>query len=164
MQIAGNRGTTRNGLFALPVDQLAFVDQAQLDVRGGKAGLGYIYATSNVDPSNWFFRCHFHEDPVMPGSLGLETISQAIQAYALQANLGTDLGQPHFENAGGQTMIWKYRGQVLGDIGQVDVEVHITGVTRDADGVTVTADASLWKRDLRIYEFKNVAVRVGDAQ
>jgi hypothetical protein len=100
----------------------------------------------------------------MPGSLGLETISQAIQAYALQANLGAELEQPHFENAESQTMVWKYRGQVLGDIGKVDVEVHITGVTRDADGVTVTADASLWKRDLRIYEFKNVAVRVSDAR
>jgi PfaB family protein len=164
VQIVGNRGTARNGLFALPVDQLAFVDQAQLDVRGGKAGLGYIYATSNVDPSNWFFKCHFHEDPVMPGSLGLETISQAIQAYALQADLGAELDQPHFENAEGQTMVWKYRGQVLGDIGKVDVEVHITGVRRDADGVTITADASLWKRDLRIYEFKNVAVRVSDAR
>lgn len=61
-------------------------------------------------------------------------------------------------------MVWKYRGQVLGDSQCVNVEVHITGVQRAGGQVQVFANASLWKGSLRIYEFKNVAVSLSEAQ
>lgn len=144
----------------LPQDRLAFVDQAQIAVNGGKNGMGYVWATSRVHPSDWFFACHFHQDPVMPGSLGLETITQAIQMYALQANLGADFKQPRFAHAEDHKMIWKYRGQVLSDSTEVNVEVNITGVERKGDRLVVTADASLWRGSLRIYEFKHVAIAI----
>ncbi len=165
-QVAGSRGAAsqRRSALALPKDQLAFLDDALIDLHGGSAGLGYIYATTNVDPSHWFFACHFHDDPVMPGSLGLEAIVQAVQAYAIHADLGRDFQSPRFGNVEGQEMVWKYRGQVLGDSQCVNVEVHITGVQRAGGQVQVFANASLWKGSLRIYEFKNVAVSLSEAQ
>ncbi|MDX2163345.1 MAG: PfaB family protein [bacterium] len=147
---------------ALPVGQLAFLDEALIDVRGGKHGLGYIYGVNHVQPSKWYFKCHFHDDPVMPGSLGLETVTQAIQAFALQANLQQGMVAPRFGLVEDHQMVWKYRGQVLGESDAVHVEVHIVAVERQADDVVIRADASLWKDALRIYEFKNVGVRVTD--
>ncbi len=165
VRLSGNRQAQSSDdvfgetFMALPTAQLAFLDEALVDVQGGKAGLGYIYSTTKVDPSDWFLSCHFHEDPVMPGSLGLEAIMQSIQLYALRAGVGASFAVPHFENSPGE-MIWKYRGQVLGDSGAVQVEVHITKVEPIGDRVQITADASLWKGALRIYEFKNATVSV----
>lgn len=159
--IAGNRGTAAGSTaFALPTGQLAFLNGAEVAKDGGRHGLGYVYGTANVHPSDWYFKCHFHDDPVMPGSLGLETITQAIQAWAIEAGIGAALAAPRFRNADGATMVWKYRGQVLGDSSSVNVEVHISKIERTQGGIDILADASLWKGTLRIYEFKNVAVRI----
>ncbi len=161
----GNRqssGYDGQNYMTLPVDQLAFLDAIKIDVQGGKSGLGYVYATSHVDPSDWFFKCHFHQDPVMPGSLGLEAIVQAVQAFAIRAELGREFTTPRFGHVADQTMVWKYRGQVLNDSREVNVEVHITKIERVGQQIHILADASLWKGELRIYEFKNVAVSITD--
>lgn len=146
-----------------PQGKLAFMDEAQINLNGGKNGLGYIYGRSRVTTSDWFFSCHFHQDPVMPGSLGLEAITQAVQMYAIEADLGNGFKAPRFANAEGQEMIWKYRGQVLQDSDHINVEVSITGVKREADRVLITANASLWKGVLRLYEFKNVSLCIVEA-
>ena len=164
--IPGNRaGDARaDGYLALPQGQLAFLDEVRINTGGGRHEQGYIYATSRVHPSNWYFACHFHDDPVMPGSLGLETITQAIQAYALEAGLADGLHAPRFSHVPDHTMVWKYRGQVLGDSDSVDVEVHIRAVERVGGDVHIHADASLWKGALRIYEFKDVGVRITEGE
>lgn len=163
LTVPGNRQRPPKGEAFLelpPQGKLAFVDDAQISLDGGKHGLGYVYARSRVSVDDWFFACHFHQDPVMPGSLGLEAITQAIQMYAIEVGLGAGFVQPHFANAEGQTMVWKYRGQVLRDSEQITVEVNIVAVERTPDRVTVKADASLWKGTLRLYEFKNVTLCV----
>ncbi|MBZ0282366.1 MAG: PfaB family protein [Anaerolineae bacterium] len=145
---------------SLPKRQLAFLDDVMLDIHGGKHGQGYIYATKTVHPSDWYFACHFHQDPVMPGSLGLETVTQAIQTYVLQAGLDKNLQSPRFGHVEDHEAVWKYRGQVLGNTSSVDVEVHIKQVQYVNHEINITADASLWKDTLRIYEFKDVGVRL----
>jgi PfaB family protein len=143
----------------LPFGQLAFVDEVRLDMNGGKHGHGYAYAVGTITPESWFLACHFHQDPVMPGSLGLETIFQAMEAFAIRADLGARWRRPRFALVPGE-VVWKYRGQVLGESGRVEVEVHITRVEHDGDETRVFADANLWRGGARIYEFRNVALRV----
>ena len=41
-----------------------------LDVEGR---LGRVRAEKTVDPSEWFFKAHFFQDPVQPGTLGLDS-------------------------------------------------------------------------------------------
>ena len=35
-----------------------------------------------VDPGAWFFQAHFYQDPVWPGSLGLESFLQLLKFVA----------------------------------------------------------------------------------
>ena len=35
----------------------------------------------NINPDLWFFDCHFKEDPVMPGCLGLDAMWQLLGFY-----------------------------------------------------------------------------------
>ena len=50
---------------------------------GGPHGLGFIQGSKPVDPADWFFKAHFHQDPVWPGSLGLESFLQLLKVVAM---------------------------------------------------------------------------------
>ena len=46
--------------------------------QGGAHGKGFIEAEFDINPQLWFFDCHFINDPVMPGSLGLDALWQLV--------------------------------------------------------------------------------------
>ena len=63
----------------LPSPPMLLFDRiTQITSDGGAHGLGYIEAELDIDPSLWFFDCHFLGDPVMPGSLGLDAMWQLV--------------------------------------------------------------------------------------
>ena len=62
------------------------------DPKGGEQGLGWARAEKTVDPSEWFFKAHFFQDPVQPGSLGIEAMLQLLQWSMLELDL--DRGKP----------------------------------------------------------------------
>jgi 3-hydroxyacyl-[acyl-carrier protein] dehydratase/trans-2-decenoyl-[acyl-carrier protein] isomerase len=45
---------------------------------GGEFGRGKIIAELDIRPDLWFFDCHFPDDPVMPGCLGLDALWQLV--------------------------------------------------------------------------------------
>src|SRR5207248_6283694 len=60
-----------------PDQQLGMIERVEVLLpRGGPHGLGFIAGSKRVDPAEWFFRAHFFQDPVCPGSLGLESLLQ----------------------------------------------------------------------------------------
>jgi 3-hydroxyacyl-[acyl-carrier protein] dehydratase/trans-2-decenoyl-[acyl-carrier protein] isomerase len=44
----------------------------------GKYGKGELQAEFDIKPDLWFFDCHFEDDPVMPGCLGLDALWQLV--------------------------------------------------------------------------------------
>jgi PfaB family protein len=139
-------------------NQLRFLDTATIVRDGGKYGKGYIFASKIVLPHDWYFTCHFYQDPVMPGSLGVEAIIQAIQLFALQQGLGEGLKNAIFQQPAPHRTVWKYRGQILQKDPEMHLEAHIKEVKRENGRVLLLADASLWKGSLRIYEVTDLAV------
>ncbi len=134
--------------------------------NGGAAGLGQLRAVKDVDINEWFFKAHFFQDPVQPGSLGLEAMLQAMQCWAILQNLGSGIAAPRFETiALQQKHSWKYRGQVLPQHKLVHTTLEITEQGVDARGVYLTACASLWADGQRIYEATGLGARIvsGDA-
>lgn len=148
--------------YRLAGGQLNFIDKAEIVKAGGKAGLGYLYAERTIDPSDWFFQFHFHQDPVMPGSLGVEAIIELMQTYAIDQDLGAGFKSPKF----GQILSdikWKYRGQINPLNKQMSLDVHITSVTDDNGKRIIMGDANLSKDGLRIYEVKDIAICIEEA-
>ncbi|MEL6862898.1 MAG: beta-ketoacyl synthase N-terminal-like domain-containing protein [Bacteroidota bacterium] len=144
-------------------DQLNLLDTATIIRDGGKYGKGYIYASKEVKAHEWFFTCHFYQDPVMPGSLGVEAIIQAIQLFALQQGLGDGLHNVAFQHlAQSHKTVWKYRGQILRHDPEMNLEAHIKEIRRENNRVTILADASLWKGRLRIYELTDLALVIAE--
>lgn len=96
----------------------------------------------------------------MPGSLGVEAMLQALQAYALQTGLGRDFHSPRFAHAAGHNTVWKYRGQVVPDNHDLSLEIHVVRVETEPGRLTIFGEASLWKETLRIYEVIPLALSV----
>jgi 3-hydroxymyristoyl/3-hydroxydecanoyl-(acyl carrier protein) dehydratase len=141
-----------------PQKQLRMIDQVELFVPdGGPQGLGYIRGIKDVDPGEWFFKAHFFEDPVTPGSLGLESFLQlvkfaAIERWGWQAGdilEATALERPHK---------WLYRGQVVPDNSRVTVVAWVTAVD-DRQQVMTTA-GFLSVDGKTIYQMNDFTVRV----
>ncbi len=149
--------------YCLASDQLHLLDTALVIPKGGRYGAGYVYAQKQVKPEDWFFPCHFKDDPVMPGSLGVEAILQAMQIYALEQDLGHSFISPCFRPLADQRIIWKYRGQILPLSTNMEVEVHFRRIEHQEKQCILIADASLWKESLRIYELKDAAISIKEA-
>lgn len=144
--------------YHLASHQLDLLNEVKIIQGGGNYNQGYIHAKKQVKPTDWYFKCHFHLDPVMPGSLGIEAILQAMQVYALELNLGKHLQSPRFVQLAEHQIVWKYRGQIPHGQNEMYLEVHISKIESTPDKVTIIGDASLWKPNLRIYEVKDAAI------
>lgn len=63
----------------LPLPPMLMFDRiVHIDGSGGAFGKGHIVAELDVRAELWFFACHFDNDPVMPGCLGLDAMWQLI--------------------------------------------------------------------------------------
>jgi 3-hydroxymyristoyl/3-hydroxydecanoyl-(acyl carrier protein) dehydratase len=137
-----------------PSDKLRLIDEAFISKDGGFFSKGYAVASRRNSPKDWFYLNHFYQDPVMPGSLGIEAIVQALKV-AVHSITGSD--RP-VTLAAGSGFKWKYRGQVLQNHQQMIVEVSILDQQLIQKQSVFTANASLWADETRIYELKNLAV------
>jgi 3-hydroxymyristoyl/3-hydroxydecanoyl-(acyl carrier protein) dehydratase len=142
--------------------ELDLLDRMEVVDGGGRHGAGYLRATRPVAATDWYFARHFHLDPVMPGSLGVEAVIQALQAWLIDTGAPAGLTDPEFVVPAGAELVWRYRGQILARDGELTLEVHIRTVERRPGRIRVLADASLWRPGLRIYELDGIAAEARD--
>ncbi len=61
----------------LPMPPMLMMDRiTEISSEGGSEGKGHVIAEYDIKPDLWFFECHFINDPVMPGCLGLDALWQ----------------------------------------------------------------------------------------
>ncbi|MDH3472136.1 MAG: 3-hydroxyacyl-[acyl-carrier-protein] dehydratase FabA [Rhodospirillales bacterium] len=63
----------------LPLPPMLMFDRiTRIRDEGGDHDKGEIIAELDIKPGLWFFGCHFENDPVMPGCLGLDALWQLV--------------------------------------------------------------------------------------
>jgi len=108
----------------LPLPPLLMFDRVtHMDDDGGAHGHGCIEAELDIRPDLWFFTCHFQNDPVMPGCLGLDAMWQLIGFYL------TWLRLPGRGRALGAGEV-KFSGEVGPHVKLVRYEIDIKRVIR----------------------------------
>jgi len=142
-----------------PDDTFRMVEQIDvLQEDGGSHGLGFIRGRSGVDPKAWFFQAHFMDDPVWPGSLGIESFLQLLKVFAARRWGGKfEVQTPElgFEHR------WSYRGQVIPEHGRVTVEASITAI--DDAAHTLRASGYLLVDGRAIYSMDDFGLQREDA-
>jgi 3-hydroxyacyl-[acyl-carrier protein] dehydratase/trans-2-decenoyl-[acyl-carrier protein] isomerase len=147
-----------SGNAQLPYPPMLMFDRiTEISETGGDNGKGFIRAAYDIDPSLWFFACHFIGDPVMPGCLGLDAMWQLTGFY-----LGW-LGEPGKGRALSTGEV-KFTGMVTPKTKLVEYGIDFKRVMRGrlvlgiADG-WMKADGEVIYRasDLRVGLFKEAA-------
>jgi acyl transferase domain-containing protein/3-hydroxymyristoyl/3-hydroxydecanoyl-(acyl carrier protein) dehydratase len=146
----------------LPESKLLMIDRiVAFYPEGGKHGRGYVKSEKDVEKNEWFFKAHFFQDPVQPGSLGVEAMIQLMQFYMLDQGLHKKFKKPVFEPVAIMNETeWHYRGQVTPDKKLISVDFEVKEVKEEKNKITVIGEARLWVDGLKIYHAPNIGMRI----
>lgn len=154
-------GLTAAARQLLAVSMLRMVDRltTRLLDADGKARLR---AEKVIRPNDWFFRAHFFQDPVQPGSLGVEALVQVLQAHLLLAGAAEAFPSGRFTDMVGQEpCAWRFRGQVLPNSQLVSLTMEASAIEKHPERWTVHGCGSLWVDGRRIYHLSGLTVSFG---
>ena len=158
-KIPVNNKTHRAHFFSMPAKAILMLDQIDMYIPdGGPYGLGFIRGIKKVNPDEWFFKAHFFEDPVCPGSLGIESFLQLIRFIAI--NRFKHLENSHrFELLTQTPHKWIYRGQILPENKKIEAEAVVTRIS-DNPYPEIFANGYLKVDGLYIYKMDNFGFRL----
>ena len=136
----------------LPLPPMLMFDRiTEIRESKGEYKKGLIKAELDIKDSLWFFECHFKNDSVMPGCLGLDAMWQLVGFY-----LGW-LGNPGKGRALGVNSV-KFIGEVLKNIKLASYEIDIKRILIQ-EGTTVGLANGILKADGKeIYSAENLKV------
>jgi len=148
---SGRDETFGPGNAQLPMPPMLMFDRiTHIDNDGGAHGKGVVEAELDIRADLWFFACHFNNDPVMPGCLGLDAMWQLVGYY-----LGWIGGQGRGRALGVGEV--KFTGEVTPDIKKVVYRVELKRVINRrlvmgiGDGVLIADGKPIYEAtDLRV--------------
>ena len=136
----------------LPSPPMLMIDRiTNIQKDGGKYNKGSINAELDIKEKMWFFDCHFKEDPVMPGCLGLDAMWQLVGFY-----LGW-IGEPGKGRALGVNSV-KFTGEVLKNVKVASYQIDMKRILKKKGTVVGLADGTLLADKKPIYEAENLKV------
>ena len=148
----GNGNLFGPGNAKLPLPPMLMFDRInEISETNGNFKKGLIKAELDIKDDLWFFDCHFKEDPVMPGCLGLEAMWQLVGFYlGWLGNLGR--GRALGVNA------VKFSGEVLKNVKMATYEINMKKILAK-EGTTVgLANGLLLADGKKIYSAENLKV------
>ena len=151
-----NGGLFGPGNAKLPLPPMLMFDRiTEINDNSGAFNKGSLKAELDIKKDLWFFDCHFKEDPVMPGCLGLDAMWQLVGFY-----LGW-IGNPGKGRALGVGTV-KFTGEVLKNVKLVKYEIDMKKIMSPggttvglANGVVLADGKKIYSADsLKVGLFK----------
>ena len=148
----GNGELFGPGNAKLPLPPMLMFDRiTEIKDNLGTFKKGLIKAELDIKDNLWFFDCHFKEDPVMPGCLGLDAMWQLVGFY-----LGW-IGNPGKGRALGVGAV-KFTGEVLQNVKIAEYIIDMKRILIK-EGTTVgLANGILLADGKKIYTTENLKV------
>ena len=148
----GNGELFGAGNAKLPLPPMLMFDRiSEISENKGNYKKGLIKAELDIKDSLWFFECHFKDDSVMPGCLGLDAMWQLVGFY-----LGW-LGNPGKGRALGVNSV-KFTGEVLKKVKMATYEINMKRILKKEGAVVGLANGILSADGKIIYKAENLKV------
>jgi 3-hydroxymyristoyl/3-hydroxydecanoyl-(acyl carrier protein) dehydratase len=132
------------------------IDNIVTDTKGD----GRAWGRTTVNAKAWFFQAHFPNDPVWPGSLGLEGFLQVAKALAAELiRPGQEINQlkaSWLAPLPGLQHRWLYRGQIIPF--NKDVTFGLKVVGHDSAKSSLTIKGLLWVDSHVVYQIDDLSV------
>ena len=136
----------------LPLPPMLMFDRiTEINDNKGSFNKGSLEAELDIKKDLWFFDCHFKEDPVMPGCLGLDAMWQLVGFY-----LGW-IGNPGKGRALGVGTV-KFTGEVLQNIKLVKYEIDMKKIMSPGGTTVGLANGLVLADGKKIYSAENLKV------
>ena len=136
----------------LPLPPMLMFDRiSEISENSGSYKKGSIKAELDIKDSLWFFECHFKDDSVMPGCLGLDAMWQLVGFY-----LGW-LGNPGKGRALGVNTV-KFIGEVLKNTKMATYEIDMKRILIKEGATVGLANGTLKADGKNIYSAENLKV------
>ena len=136
----------------LPLPPMLMFDRiTEINDNGGEFKKGLIKAELDIKDDLWFFNCHFKEDPVMPGCLGLDAMWQLVGFY-----LGW-IGNPGKGRALGVGTV-KFTGEVLQNVKLVKYVIDMKKIMAPGGTTVGLANGIVLADDKKIYTAESLKV------
>ena len=136
----------------LPLPPMLMFDRiTEINDNKGSFKKGSLQAELDINKDLWFFDCHFKEDPVMPGCLGLDAMWQLVGFY-----LGW-IGNPGRGRALGVGTV-KFTGEVLQNIKLVKYEIEMKKIMSPGGTTVGLANGLVLADGKKIYSAENLKV------
>ena len=147
-----NGGLFGPGNAKLPLPPMLMFDRiTEINDNSGAFNKGSLKAELDIKKDLWFFDCHFKEDPVMPGCLGLDAMWQLVGFY-----LGW-IGNPGKGRALGVGTV-KFTGEVLQNVKLVKYEIDMKKIMSPGGTTVGLANGVVLADDKKIYSAENLKV------
>ena len=136
----------------LPLPPMLMFDRIT-DINDDKGAFnkGILKAELDIKKNLWFFDCHFKEDPVMPGCLGLDAMWQLVGFF-----LGW-IGNPGKGRALGVGTV-KFTGEVLQNVKLVRYEIDMKKIMSPGGTTVGLANGVVLADEKKIYSADNLKV------
>ena len=148
----GNGKLFGPGNAKLPLPPMLMFDRiSEISETKGAYKKGLVKAELDIKDSMWFFECHFKDDSVMPGCLGLDAMWQLVGFY-----LGW-IGEPGKGRALGVNSV-KFTGEVLKKVKIASYQVDMKRILKKEGAVVGLADGILYADNKPIYQAEGLKV------
>ena len=136
----------------LPLPPMLMFDRiTEITDDKGAFNKGSLIAELDIKKNLWFFDCHFKEDPVMPGCLGLDAMWQLVGFY-----LGW-IGNPGKGRALGVGTV-KFTGEVLQNVKLVRYEIDMKKIMSPGGTTVGLANGVVQADGKKIYSADSLKV------
>jgi len=148
----GNGKLFGPGNAKLPLPPMLMFDRiSEINENNGIFNKGSLKAELDIKDNFWFFECHFKDDPVMPGCLGLDAMWQLVGFY-----LGW-LGNPGKGRALGVGNV-KFTGEVLKTAKKVIYEIDMKKIMAPGGTTVGLANGIVYVDNKKIYSAESLKV------
>lgn len=148
----GNGELFGPGNAKLPLPPMLMFDRIiEITDNNGAFNKGFIKAELDLRTDLWFFNCHFKDDPVMPGCLGLDAMWQLVGFY-----LGW-LGNPGKGRALGVGTV-KFIGEVTKNVKKIKYEINMKKIISPGGTTVGLANGVVMADNKKIYSADSLKV------
>lgn len=141
----------KGGLASLPSPPFLMFDEITKIERNGRTGS--IVAEQYIKQDSWYFQCHFKNDPVQPGCLGVDAIWQLLGFYCCingAVGAGRALGAGEID----------FNGQIrpFDKVVRYELDVRRFSIFKESGAAMSIANGKVFVDDQEIYKVSNARV------